>query len=399
MTFIFKKTILGAASLATAATFSAVASAQSTPLANENRDKVAFSQPLDPGQTLQLGEARAVATSRSYYQRVSGAELAKGVEIVTQAPGAVIRLTPVQSNGALPDKTGANLRTSDLLLSSGRSEPVSIERSGALVADQAALRASHPDLFENTIAFETPTALGQGRLTLRSQQNLGAGQVYMVHVFDRNSQREFLAESERQHYFESDGLVVRTSLSGASRKQRAEATAVLLGPDGQRFALQATQNGGALEIAGKLPGKISVSPGELWRVAIRYRETEGETPLYRDVELPIAVGLQSAQIRSVKAAGNELSVNVRVKEAGRYEVRAWIFASRGKSEPEGAMLTYGAEWLEAGQRTMTVAPDFSALAAKGYEPPYQIRQLQLLDQSRLMALDTETSEDLPVFEK
>ncbi|MEL7487633.1 MAG: DUF4785 domain-containing protein [Pseudomonadota bacterium] len=377
--------------------------AQVTPLANTGRDAVQFSQMMEAGRDLQLGETGAAASSRSYYQRVTGADLSKGVDLVTQSSGAVVRLTPIGTSAASPlrrgtgattSTNGAALRMEDLEISRGGAEPVAVARPGAAVADAAALRSAQPGLFRDTLAFNVGDDLGKGRLRLRSRQQLAGAQEYMIHVFDKESALQLRAETDRMSYFLEDGVTARAELTGAAMRRRAEIRASLIGPNGQRFPLDVRRNGKGLDITGRTPKNVNVVPGELWRVAISYRDGEGDAPLFRDVEAPIALGKRSAAISRVRAARDGVKIAVNVSDAGRFEARAWVFARKGDGAAEGAMLAYAAEWLDAGRNTLTLTPDVEALKAAGYRAPFEIRQVQLLDQSRLMVLDTQNANGL-----
>ncbi|OFX04107.1 MAG: hypothetical protein A3E78_13240 [Alphaproteobacteria bacterium RIFCSPHIGHO2_12_FULL_63_12] len=389
-----RKTLLGALAFAAVSP----AAAQQAPLANTEQGAVGFTQVLAPGSTFDLGVAPASVASRSYHERVSAADLERGVDIVTQANGAVVRLTPVKGSAAANAAPG-KLLVADLEISRGGANPVAVERSGALVADQDELKRSNPELFEDTLAFRLADTLGQGRFRLKAARKIAGGEDYMIQVFDKGSDIDLVLDAPRQHYFANGLLAVKASLPQRGLQRGAEISAALLGPGGQRIDLRAAVNGSAIDINGGLPASLRAAPGELWRVAVSYRDKAGAAPLYRDAELALAVGERTASIKGSTAAKGGVNVAVDVAAAGRYEARAYVYAKNAASAWEPAALLYAADWLEPGARTLALSADVAALEQAGYQPPFKLRQLQLLDQSRLMVLDTRTSDALPQFER
>ncbi|MEL7489334.1 MAG: DUF4785 domain-containing protein [Pseudomonadota bacterium] len=370
--------------------------AADAPMANVQRDKIEFSQLLEPGSKVVLGETAPAVSSRSYNQRITGAQLSAGVDIVTQGRGAVVRLTPIRNRSSLAGRLRKNLSVNDLEISANGRDAVSLGKSGALVADQAQMRDGRPDLFSETLAFRMSDSLGSGRMQLRSRQRLGADHEFMVQVFDRNSAQELTVDSARQHYFMRDAIEARVRLNEARLGGGDAVSAVLLGPDGQQIKLNARRGADRIDFKGAIPANVDLAPGELWRVAVEYRG-EGDKPLFRNAELPIAIGRQSAAITSTRASRDALQVGVNVREAGRFEVRAWVFGQNADKKEEAAMVAYAAEWLDPGRRTVSVSIDTSELSAAGIRPPYRIKQVRLLDQSRLMPLDAKAGSGLPTL--
>jgi hypothetical protein len=371
------------------------ANAQVSPLANASREAVRFTQPLAPGSSVALGETSALVASRSYHERVSAADLERGVDILAQGAGAVVRLTPVKGTGAAQAKGAGRLRVADLEISRGGANPVGLERSGALVADADELKASQPELFAETLAFKVPDAMGKGRFRLKAAGKIAAGEDYMIQVFDKSSDVELGVDTARQHHFAGGAVLARARMSNGADMGKAAVSAALMGPLGQRYDLKVRANGAAIDIDGVIPAGARMAPGELWRIAVRYREKAGAAPVYRDAELALAVGKQSARITGAAARNGGVDVAVSVAEAGRYEARAIVFARSSASGWAPAGVVYSAAWLDAGARTLSLDPDLAALHAAGYGPPYRVRQLQLLDQSRLMVLETQVSDALP----
>lgn len=387
-----KQTFAGALTLSVLVTANP-AFAQQTPLANTNRTPVQFSQLLQPGESIALGEAAAEVASRSYYQRVTANELTRGVDIITQAPGAVVRLTPI---GARSDKAKGKLRTSDLEISRAGGNPVALERSGAIVADQAELSAGQPELFDDTLAFTTPQAMGQGRFKLRNKGKAVGDQDYMIHVFDKASDSNLKVTSARQHAFASETVSGSITLENAAIRKGARISAHLAGPNGQRIDLATNQSGDAVAFSGALPENVQFNPGELWRAVVSYRETGGEAPLFRDAELALAAGEKTAVLKGASSADEILTIRANIMKAGRYEARAWIYARHGDLAEAPAMLAQTAAWLEPGEQALSLNVDRAALAAAGFAPPYKVKQMQLIDQSRLMVLETDASHFLIV---
>ena len=82
-----------------------------------------------------------------------------------------------------------------------------------------------------------------------------------------------------------------------------------------------------------------------------------------------------------------LHVNIDVSESGRYEIRGVLYGTNTNSELTALMASSSAQWLEKGNSNMSLTFDKNLIAESSLTAPYEIRFLQLSDQSRMGNLE------------
>jgi len=96
----------------------------------------------------------------------------------------------------------------------------------------------------------------------------------------------------------------------------------------------------------------------------------------------------AAELRSIKSVDKGLQLAVDVLNPGRFEVRALVYGQDVIGDVKPAFLNYQAEWLESGEQSMAVVIDEKSLVNSILSPPYEVRNVQLLDQTRMAVLET-----------
>jgi hypothetical protein len=356
------------------------------PLANENKVKANFSVMLDSSTNLTLGDNKAEASSKSYYQAVTGAELQKGFDIYTSGKGAVVRLTPLANN-----KTQSQSHLIDpnqLIIASASGEVKANSESMALVADSSTLKQSFPELFESTAAFKMSNEMGAGTFTLKSVQGLDANSEYMINVLDKNSPHSLQVESKTHSYQFNEKLSLKSRITALTGPLSSKASAELIAPDGRRWPLSIQQQGNELKIESNIDMDTERHPGKLWKVVVDLSAKHNQTLIKRTAELAIDIHSQTAKMKRFKVSSNGARLEIDVLRSGRYEARAWLYALDANQQWQPAMLLYGADWFEPGMGQLQLPFDTAKLVAAGLSGKLKVGQVQLLDQSRLSVLST-----------
>jgi|GEM_PF-3989898 len=347
-------------------------------MANKSTEAVSFTQQLDPDLDVALGVKGLSVVSKSYYQEVSGRELKQGVSLNTAGTAAVIRVTPVKTLVQGKAITPAVIEPDDLELT-GASGNFNVNKSGmAIKANSDQLSNTHPGIFKNTAAFVIDEGMGKGNFALKTNRGVADNDRYLIHVFDKNSDVNLSLKTDRPAFADQDTLVVSANLAGASFKTGSN-TASLISPDGRQFPMSLANGKQGVEAKIALTMDTSREPGELWKVVLNSESKEG---IPRTAELAVDIHQKTASISNHKFAKGNLSVTINVNEAGRYELRGWMFSQLGKrTEPKAVQ--YYAKWFEPGQHQINIP--IGAKNATGIV----LKQLQLLDQSRLAVLETQ----------
>lgn len=333
------------------------------------RSPVSFSWALDPGAALSQ-PAPFVSESREYWQTIEGAELRQGVALRTSAPGAVIRISPAQGSAALD---AADVRVT------GNGKATRLEQA----ADAAVLRAAGMDVGAGTAVVKLAKEHGAGVYSLHAARAKGR---YVLHVFEPGSDVVLKAQADRQHVLGGETIMVSMVLSRAGRPRPAQAEALLVAPDGSNRPVPVTHDAsGALSARVRLPAHASASPG-LWELQL-FANGDGVS---RDARTAFGVAAPTARFGdevSVDASRLQVEVPLQAGSPGRYEIRGTLYATGSDGSLAPVAQAHSAAWFEPGKGTLALAFDRGHVPS-GYGAPFEVRQLELGDQSRLAPLES-----------
>lgn len=348
------------------------------PAGEFERKPVAFSWGLDPHAELRSPEAFQ-AESREYWLQADAADLQRGLDIDTTSSGALIRLSPADGL--------ARIDVSKLRLSRG-GQAIDARKAFAQSAGDAQLREAGMDVSAGTAVMRLEPALGQGRFRLQLDQARGR---YLVHVFEPDSPYRLDARAVRANLLAGDRLEVAVALrNGERRIDAVELQGQLVAPGGESYDLRVTRarDGGYLASA-LVPVPSRSAPG-LWEVQLLAGSVDGGRRVQRDVRTAIAIAQSTAKLAGAYTfdAGNlRLEVPLQVGSTGRYQVGATLYATGSDGVARPVSQSHSAAWLNAGSQRLTLAFD-RAHVPGGYGAPYEVRFLELKDQTRMGTLET-----------
>lgn len=341
-----------------------------------------------------LNEAPAAAfdlpqvDSRQYWVDATGGELAKGISLPLTAPGAVIRISPLDAQ--------AKVRIAPDRLSLAIVSPTEGERAldaGALahLADGAALKAAGMDVPEASLAFQLAESVPAGSLKL-GVGALPADEPMVVHVFEPRSPWSGQLTLPARDFFTGDTVSMGFGIGdGKSQLPIGSVQAVVTDPTARRqFDVRLDPSSGTL--VGELPKDLDVTGRNGLFEAHAFLETTTPDGLVvrRDLKIPFSVAPPLARLDgTVKAELNDglvLDVGVETAAAGRYQLNGQVFGTR----PDGTLAPIAqaqvAAPLAAGAGTLQLKVDRSILSASGLDAPFEVRGLELLDQGRMFRL-------------
>ncbi|GGA76376.1 hypothetical protein GCM10011521_13260 [Arenimonas soli] len=344
------------------------------PKGDFERKPVAVAWAMDPAAELATAPPHRVQ-SREYWAAVDAGQLKSGFPLTTTAPGALVRISP-QSGAKSAAVDPGEVR----LLRNGRPLPATAFKRLA-TTDQ--LRKAGMDVSDGTAIVQLDPSTGQGRFDLQLGQASGR---YLVHVFEPNSELVLVAQSERSRLLAGDRIEVAASLQrGKSALAGNVMQAQLVSPSGRSWPL-AVRNGKA---TGQLPLDADPTPG-LWEVQLFAGAASKDGPVQRDARTAIEVSRPTARLGGGYAfdpGAVSFSLPVQVAAPGRYELRGVLYATGPRGVMQPVAQAHSANWLEAGQRKLdlTFGP---ANLPMGYGAPFELRFLELKDQTRLGTLET-----------
>lgn len=361
------------------------------PWQNEARERVAVSYALDMDAPLALNVKPEPIESREYWRKVSGAELNRGVELPTTAPGAMLRVS-AQSAAGQAHKNAVLIEPEGLLLRSPQGREQSLSASANSLYQAAKDEPAALPVLRGGVAAKLDADLGVGMFQLRAKTAVAADTEYLIQVFEPDSPYR-LQSKHRTHNvlagnsLDVDGVLLRDGNAVVAKT----ASAMLLTPDGRRLPLDVRRGkAGGWQIAQALDMPSGDVPG-LWEVEWTMKAEHNGLAIERQVRSAFAFAAASARMERTlslakTAAQLHLSVPVTVASPGRYEVRAVISGKDAAGMVRPVAFAATAEWIESGRKAVTLQLDKQLLHDAGVTGPLYIQELQLTDQSRLAIL-------------
>lgn len=348
-----------------------------------SHDAVAFSWPVDRAAALDQRPAPATATSREYWLRVTAAELAEGVALPTTAPAALVRLNPA---GSAPVERAPEPTELDLVAPDG-----AVWRDGEgmeLLADADAVKASGAPFADGTVAFRIREDLGDGRFVLRAAGLAAPAETpFVVHVLEPSSPYVLELTADRVDALAGAEVHAVARLAAFRSLPPGSIQAALIAPSGRRLpATTRTLWNGDARLTARVEGADGASRG-LWQLEASVDASVGDTEVRRQVRTAFSATAPTARLGAAAAVDRSddgtLFVRLPVEAAtdGRFEVRAVLYGTRPDGTVAPAAVGHSADWLPAGNTALELrfAPDLT----EGMKAPFELRDLQLVDQSRM----------------
>jgi hypothetical protein len=324
----------------------------------------------------------AVVESRQYWLDLDSHALERGIKLPISAPGAVIRVSALES--------GTDLRLdSDLLELSVNG--TALNRTAIESATGAELRQQGMQVPQDSLAFRLPADSAAGTLEMRLPGTTSGKVPMVIHVFEPESPWVARMSAARSSFLSDQPINLDLVLEdGANTFSVDRVNAMLVTPDASQMLNLSRQNNGQI-LEGIVPTSvISAAPGLHEIHAYVEHDIDGIT-VKRDLKLAIGVapasGRFTGQVQSVPALGLNLSVGIEVAVEGRYQVNAEIFGTNARGDMEPMAFTQSAAVLDAGQGRIGISIDADTLLDSGLSAPFEVRNLQLLDQGRMFVLE------------
>ena len=348
------------------------------PAGEFERKPVSFSWGLDPHADLRTTPP-AVADSREFWLQVDAAQLRRGVEIDTSAPGALIRLSPTSGTAAVAP--GALHLSRD-----GRE--IDQTKAFAQLASSDELRAAGMEVPQGSAVLRLAPELGKGRFRLQLPQAQGR---HLLHVFEPQSPVRLRAQVERANLLAGDTLKVSAHFEADGRKLAGgELSGLLVSPSGESFDLRFVGNrNGGFDASGTAPAALARTFG-LWEVQIFAGVEHQGLRVQRDARSVVAIAQPTARFSGEAAFDTQslrFDTTLQIDSPGRYQTGAVLYATAEDGVARPVSQAQVAAWLEPGSRRLSLSFDRAHIPG-GYGAPYEVRFLELKDQTRMGLLET-----------
>lgn len=209
---------------------------------------------------------------------------------------------------------------------------------------------------------------------------------YLVHVFEPQSSDVLRAGTDRNRALAGSSLHFDVDFSRAGKLAAGmQAEAMLVAPDGRSWPVTLASKGNGLSADVKLPANVGNAPG-LWELQV-FANADG---IQRDARTAFAVSAPTARFNGVfafNAKTMRMALPVQTGSTGRYEARGTLFATGSDGVMRPVSEAHSAAWMKPGNGVLTLQFDRAHLP-QGYGAPFEVRQLELNDQSRMAPLES-----------
>lgn len=288
--------------------------------------------------------------SYSYKQRVTSEQLRAGVTVSTLAPGAVVRITPLQ-NKAMPQ----------LKLKTPAHQLLNLKDASTLYSEDEAfgnVTTKHQTM------LQIKPELGSGRFVIKSNNaNIINTDSYMISVFDKFSKTYMEVETNSLHYQYGDTLTATISLHDDDDYDIDEIYVSLVGPAGQNIPLKLKKlKNHKYQATATLLSEVN-DHGENWYVEAEIISESGMNLVRRIGHTAFSYSVPSATLISVKKLSSKpltFVATLEVATASRYALQSVLYRKNGIGEPKPIETSQKAQWLEAGKQVIQFTFDNSS---------------------------------------
>ena len=352
----------------------------------KNTETTSFSFAVNSGNQFVVSHSDYVPAtqSREYSLDVNGQSLQRGVTLNTSAPGALVRISAADGRTAVEPQ---------MLNISQKGGKYFAQGSGFdMLVDSQSMQAQGVGFQRGTTAFKIADGLGKGEFTLQTHQRLNPTGKYRINVFEKNSDTALYLKSQRGGYFKGDTLSVDAHVFDQGQAQTIRnIKGQLVSPTGQSYPVIFKKSGDGYQV--KMPMKMAAdnTPGALWELHTEVKAHVNGKLVQRNGRVPFSYDEMTASMEgNVQLVGGDKNlkamVPVNVSQDSRFEVRGVLYGTDEAGNMKPIMMTHTAQNLGRGAGQIMMEFDADILANSGLGAPYELRNIELRDQSQMAIL-------------
>ncbi|MCL9682494.1 DUF4785 domain-containing protein [Legionella maioricensis] len=314
-----------------------------------------------------------IQKSFGYKERVTAKQLQAGVSISTLAPGAVIRITPLQKK-AMPQ----------LLFKTPTNKLMNLKEASSLYSEN---ETSGDEFFATKYQtmLQIKPELGAGKFIIKSK-TIGEknSDAYLINVLDKFSLLYLQVESDSIHYQYGDKLISTITLKDNDADYSIDdIDLALIGPQGQVNPLKLTRlKRNKFEAITTLDSELN-DHGENWYIEANIETDIGQTRIKRSGHTAFSYSIPSASLLTLKKTSSHpltFTATMDVATASRYALQSVLFYKDSNGEIKPIETSQKAQWFESGQQVIQFT--FDNLSQLSDDSLY-LGYLRLLDYGQL----------------
>jgi hypothetical protein len=311
--------------------------------------------------------------SFSFKEQVTAKQLQTGVVISTLAPGAIIRITPLQKK-TVPQ----------LLLKTPDNQLITLKEASSLYNQD---EESEDEFFgaKYQTMLQIKPELGAGKFIIKSkdldEKNSGT---YLINVLDKFSVLYLQVESDSIHYQYGDKLTSTVTLRDNDADYSIDAIDLsLVGPQGQVTPLKLTRlKRNKFEAITVLDSELN-DHGENWYIEANIETDIGQTRIKRSGHTAFSYSIPSASLLTIKKTSSHpltFTATMDIATASRYALQSVLFYKNSDGDIKPLETSQKAQWFESGKQEIQFTFDNSNQLS---DDSLYLGYLRLLDYGQL----------------
>ena len=351
------------------------------PIQAVEQHTVHFSQAISPNLQLATDKQGYETQSDEYWFEVTGKELNEGIALDISQPGALIRLSGKNS----PD---------DILLNDGTIDPMDIELyqgknklSSPFKQTVSQQQLATANIFPNSSAVKLDKAMGKGQFQLRVKSKLSSNQRYIINVKEKNSPHKLQLSTERMSYISGEQVHLEAKFKHSDGLiPGARHQAFIKMPSGEKHPviLAETDSGYRVNVPESMEEQ---RPGLLYELHLESQVSDKGLHIRRNAKFAFALAQPTAKMaQEISVNPDNAKVSLTIASEGRYEISGLVYGTNKEGKSQPFMLSRSAYYLPAGDHQVALEFDKSIMASAGLAAPYKVKNIRLMDQSRMALL-------------
>ena len=346
--------------------------------ANLSHDNLSLSWPIDDST---LGhQTLHEQASRKYQTLVTLKQLANGVAIYTEAPGALIRISPTKPN--------KNVKP-EFQIKAINGSKTSLMGASSLFSKEEGLKETA--FADNTLAVaKLKKELGSGKFIISAKANASnqadENTNFIIQIYDSNSASELNIATDKANYIYGEELTATIRLRSKNNLDYSIDTiaVTLLDPDGKKIVLDPVPLDKNTYQAKYTLLSEKNAKGENWHIETRVSGSVGKRTISRHTHTAFSYIIPSAAVKEIAKISKDsmdFSATIEVATDSRYALQTVLYGtdSNGKLHPMQTVQT--AAWLPVGLNKLKFS--FDSNLKSDYKAPYYLGYIHLTDFGQL----------------
>lgn len=328
-------------------------------------------------------ETKHQQLSRKYQVKASLKQLKEGFAIYTQGPEAIVRISPVNPK---------SITKLDFLIKNKAGTKLSLMDASSLFSKDEALK--NTAFAGNTLSLaQLKPELGAGKFIISATPLVQAGQsiakddeLYVIHVFDRNSAAFLSIGTDKAHYNYGDEMHLTITLEEDDLTYPIDAIeAAIINPAGESTPIEIKQIGKNIYTGSMLLNSEENTEGANWYLMTDVTSYQEDMNINRHAHTAFSYSIPSAAVRAInqlKPKTFNFSATIEAATDSRYSLQTVLYATDSKGKIQAVQTAQSSAWFTKGINMIDFSFDFDPKKSD-FKAPFYLGYIRLTDYGQM----------------